>query len=44
MMYFLFEDFGYSDCLVLVLLYKFIEMENRFEGFDSDDDEFNLVF
>jgi len=44
MMYLLPEDFGHSDCLVPVSPHKITEMENRFEGFDNEDDETNLVF
>ena len=44
MMYFLPEDFGHSDCLLPVSPHKLTEMENRFEGFDSGDDETNPVF
>ena len=44
MMYFLPEDFGHSDCLVPVSPHKITEMENRFEGFDNEDDETNPVF
>jgi len=44
MIYFLPEDFGHSDCLVPVSLHKITEMENRFEGFDNEDDETNPVF
>ena len=44
MMYFLPEDFGHSDCLVPISPHKLTEMENRFEGFDGEDDESNPVF
>ncbi|XP_022805671.1 uncharacterized protein LOC111342816 [Stylophora pistillata] len=44
MMYFLPEDFGHTDCLVSISPHKFTEIENRFEGFDVEDDECNSVF
>ncbi|XP_022788931.1 uncharacterized protein LOC111328710 [Stylophora pistillata] len=44
MMYFLPEDFGHSDCLASISPHKLTEMENRFDGFDVEDDECNPVF
>jgi len=44
MMYFLPEDFRHSDCLVPVSPHEITEMENRFEGFDNEYAETNLVF
>ena len=44
MMYFLPEDFGWSDCLLPVSPDKLIEIENRLEGLDGGDDESNPVF
>ena len=44
MMCFVPEDFGHSDCLVPVSPHEITEMEDRFEGFDNEYDETNLVF
>ena len=44
MMYFQPEDFGHSDCSFPVSPHKMIEMENRFEEFDGEDDDTNPVF